>query len=1142
MKSELFATVKTEGALLPAELLVRVASEDNDLPGLSSESYHLGKTERLSEAVTRSWNRLRGVWASFRPELDRLTEEDPGTGLTRDRWLNILFQELGFGRLSPARDLAIEGKNYPISHMWERVPIHLLGAGLSLDRRARGVVGAAVSSPHSLVQEFLNRSDDHLWAMVTNGKTLRILRDNLSLTRQAYLEFDLASMMEAELYSDFKLLWLLCHESRLEGERPEECWLEQWSRRAAKDGTRALDALRGGVEAAIEILGGGFLQHPSNTALRRALENGQLSRQDYYRQLLRLVYRLLFLFVAEDRSLLLDPSAPGELRERYLNYYSTARLRWLASRRRGTRHGDQWQALTVVMRHLGSDEGCPGLALYPLGGFLWSDQALSELSASQLSNHDLLEAVRKLSFTYEKNVPRPVDYKNMGTEELGSVYESLLELSPDLNQSAGSFTLIRQVGNERKSTGSYYTPHELVETLLESALEPVVTERLVEANRKGRINGLTGEALQNHMGEAVLSVTVCDPACGSGHFLIAAAHRLARRLASVRSGDAEPAPDQVRRALRDVIGHCIFGVDVNPMAVELCKVNLWIECLEPTKPLSFLENRILCGNSLLGTTDVRLKQGIPEEAFAAQAEDDKKFAALLKKRNAAERSGVIQQDLFDQVSRPLAHAARDIDKVSDSKIQGIHLKEELYAQWLANPDRLFERTALDAWCAAFVMRKDPNGPSITTETVTRLQREKQVHPELLQDIDDIRKSYQFFHWNLEFPDVFSTGGFDCVLANPPWGAAVADRVKPLLRTVLPSVKRGSIDTFAAFAQKSTELCKDSGWVGLVLPDILLLKNYPDLRLFLLELTSIHQIAHWGQAFPDASIDVCTISIKASKPSADHSINCVPEVVGGDLGNSPSNKIKQATFVSNKDYRFNLTLSTEKQELISSIRGLGPSVGELFTIREGVHSGNVRSKLFIERPEGELCRPLIFGRDEIKPMSLTWKGKHIQLDPARFDKENGEYYNIGDSTLFEQPKILVRRTGDFILAALDFEGRYCSNNFFIVVPKKAMSKESLIYTCATLNMPLATLYFRAIQPRTGKMFAELKITHLEDIPVPFFHEDFAATEGKNLIQDNYESSTQALLEFQNRFIEHVRVTSPLLARALEGENDKHRSDS
>ena len=124
------------------------------------------------------------------------------------------------------------------------------------------------------MQELLNRSDDHLWAFVSNGLRLRMLRDNVSLSRQAYVEFDLEAMMEGELYSDFVLLWLLCHQSRVEGERPEECWLEKWSQEAQQQGVRALDGLRKGVERAISALGSGFLKQAGNQELLEKLRDG----------------------------------------------------------------------------------------------------------------------------------------------------------------------------------------------------------------------------------------------------------------------------------------------------------------------------------------------------------------------------------------------------------------------------------------------------------------------------------------------------------------------------------------------------------------------------------------------------------------------------------------------------------------------------------------------------------------------------------------------------------------------------------------------------------------------------------------------------------------------------------------------------
>ena len=331
-----FTTVKTEGAILPADLLQRIAVGQGlpaafRLDGLRPDDYHLAPNERLNEAINRAWNRCLGAWASFNDQRARLPESDAGTTLTRERWLLILFQELGYGRLIYAGSLSVQDPSvktsnvndasrltfdplrltfdesrYPISHLWSNTPIHLVSFRQDLDRRDGARIGR---SPHSLVQEYLNRAPDSLWGFVSNGLRLRVLRDNVSLTRAAYVEFDLEAMLSGELYADFCLLWLICHQSRIEGEPASECWLERWSKEATAQGARALDALRDGVQEAIGALGRGFLAQPANRELKAKLKSGELTAQDYYRQLLRLVYRLIFLFVAEDRDLLLvrDP-------------------------------------------------------------------------------------------------------------------------------------------------------------------------------------------------------------------------------------------------------------------------------------------------------------------------------------------------------------------------------------------------------------------------------------------------------------------------------------------------------------------------------------------------------------------------------------------------------------------------------------------------------------------------------------------------------------------------------------------------------------------------------------------------------------------------------------------------------------------
>jgi hypothetical protein len=918
-----FSCVKTEGGLLPADFLRRVSAGDPFVPGLSPEDYHLGQGEKIAEAISRSWNRLLGVWRAFKGKAEALAEADPGTALTRERWLLVVFQELGYGRLAAAGSPEIDGKSYPISHEARSVPVHLVGWNVDLDRRTQGVAGAARTSPHGLVQEFLNRSPGHLWGVVSNGRKIRILRDNKTLTRQAYVEFDLETMMEDEVYPDFALFWLVGHESSLQAEKPESCRFERWTELARETGTRALDSLRDGVKRAIEILGMGFLSHPANTLLRDKLRRGELSGQDFYRQLLRVVYKLLFLLAAEDRDLLFPLGSDPVRREIYRKYYSAGRLRTLAERTRGGKHADLWRAVRIVFDALGGHMDGSPLGLPVLGSFLWSREAAPDLQGCDLSNRELLSAVFSLSFMTHP-IRQKVDLRNLGAEELGSIYESLLEMHPEISAQAGSFTLVAAGGSERKTTGSYYTPASLVGKLLDSALEPVLEEAARGKNPE----------------TAILDLRVCDPACGSGHFLIAAAHRMARRLAAVRSGGAEPSPGEHRRALRDVIGKCIYGVDLNPMAVELCKVNLWMEALEPGRPLSFLEAHIKCGNSLLGATPALVRKGIPEEAFDAIEGDDKKFCAEYRKRNKRERKGSTRT-LFDATGLPwdrlgkkAAEKMNVLYEVDDSTIQGVREKQARYGEFLDSEEYKRLKNLADAWCAAFLWEKRKNEKlpwPVTQEILSRLEITPESVPDWMRvEITSLTSQYGLFHWHVEFPDIFEipttseepairetgwTGGFDVVLGNPPWehtelkeeeyfavlspeianakNAAIRKKkiselakIDPALYLSFSRTKRqhdtishfvrntgryplcglGRINTFAIFAETMRSLMNSRGRLGCIVPSgIATDDTTKDFFRDLVEkgsLVSLHDFENRKKLFPavDSRIKFCLLTL------------------------------------------------------------------------------------------------------------------------------------------------------------------------------------------------------------------------------------------------------------------------------------------
>jgi hypothetical protein len=361
-----------------------------------------------------------------------------------------------------------------------------------------------------------------------------------------------------------------------------------------------------------------------------------------------------------------------------------------------------------------------------------------------------------------------------------------------------------------------------VQCLLDSALDPVVEQAI-----KGKA---PAEAEK-----AILAFKVCDPAVGSGHFLVGAAHRLAKHLANVRAqaqGESEPSPLYYQHALRDVIGHCLYGVDVNPMAAELCRVSLWLEAIEPGKPLSFLDHHIRVGNSLLGATPALLAKGIPDEAFTPIEGDDKEICSRFKKVNKTEKIGY--RRLFAATTEPwerlgdLAASMVRLDNAPDDSIEAVRNKERMYGAMVRSGNYVDGQFWADTWCAAFVWKKTQefNHP-ITEEDFRRIERNPHACDAWMRnEIARLSQQYQFFHWHLAFPDVFHVpmeeeeaeneqagwnGGFDVVLGNPPW-ERVKLQEKEWFAAVRPDIANASNATIRrrmilALAQEDDHLYK-----------------------------------------------------------------------------------------------------------------------------------------------------------------------------------------------------------------------------------------------------------------------------------------------------------------------------------------------
>jgi hypothetical protein len=772
-----YPSLRLGGALFLRDVVEQAVGRQ--LPGQTETDYQLPRDQKFDAEIARAWHIAQRQWQHFTAQRQRL--DVPPLIATTTFVIEFLRDTLGYVHLAPTAPIQTTQRAYPIQHLAAPgVPL-VIGphdAALDVVDPAFAVEGKR-HSPLQLLQDTLNASDSHQWGLVSNGLVLRLLRDAESLARPRYLALDLERLFAEGGLPDFTAVWLLLHASRCAKPVDDKpCIWEQWRKRGQEQGVRLRDDLQHGVYNALLALGEGFVQHPANEVLRTALHTGAradgaaYTRDHYFNELLRLVYRFIFLFTIEERGLLHAQDSTPAAREIYAEGYSTRRLREMSARRNGyNHHGDAWQALQVVFKGLAQGES--RLALPALGGLFHAGQC-PLLDHGSISNRHLLTAVRHLAWQDHAGRLTRARYADMGPEELGSVYESLLDLVADPDTVHRTFGFVgittegSTSGNERKKTGSYYTPDALVQQLIKTALLPVIEDRV----QRHPTNPV----------QALLSIRVIDPACGSGHFLLSAARCLADRLAALQNPDGSLSEDDYRHALRQVTTHCIYGVDRNPMAIELARTALWLEAYTPDAPLGFVDHHLVVGDALLGLLDFNeLAQGMPDKLYAALSGDSK---ALCKKLAAANREGrkalarrASELDLNSVGSRPEWDA---LEAASDDTLADLSRKQQAWLSLQHELSQSPQAAAADLWLAALLTPKVEGTPLesvptsadifftlLTQHDATAADRVRQ-----LQDLTDAARQTcdkaRVLHWPLAFAPVLAAGGFDCVLGNPPW--------------------------------------------------------------------------------------------------------------------------------------------------------------------------------------------------------------------------------------------------------------------------------------------------------------------------------------------------------------------------------------
>jgi hypothetical protein len=779
-----YTTIRIEGAILSADILDKI--EQGEIAGQLAKDFGFDPKTKVKDEVARAWADVQDLWRIFKRQKEKVVGHSYGTTETRKFWMVPLLGLFGYdAQLSKAE--TVSGKSYAISHRAKNLdgfPIHIVGFNDSLDRKREE--GGTRMSPHALLQEYINLTES-LYAIVTNGLHLRLLRDSSRLIRLSFIEFDIETMMDEEHFADFAIMYRLLHSSRMpvKTDLGADSLIEKYHQDALDSGSRIREGLSQAVEISIRSFANGFLNHPDNVELREKLDKDEIKASAFYQYQLRLIYRLLFLMVIEERKLVFPADADKNKREIYYEYYSVNRLRKLCEKHylADQRFDDLWIALKNTFHLFENETRGKHLGIRPLAGDLFGYHAIGILNQCNLDNKILLKCLKNLNVFINKNTGQKmrVNYASLNVEEFGSVYERLLEYGPVFAKQNGlhKFDFIK--GTERSSSGSHYTPDELVQPLIRHSLDYVIKEKVASYDRKSEKE------------KALLSIKVCDVACGSGHILLNAARRIGIELARVRTGEDQPSPTPLRQAVRDVIQFCIYGVDKNPLAVELCKVALWLEAHNPGEPLNFLDHHIKCGDSIVGLAHKEeLENGIADEAFKKMPDDDKDLRAEFAKRNKHERTTAEQRKTFYEHSKftrieksftDISQVFRSFNTLPENSIKEIEHKSASYQKLLSGNSLWQLKTLADIQTAQFFISKSPhNAKKIITDDVFR-QHMAGIKPlmgsQAVAQAMAISAQKKFFHWFLEFPEVFSptpggndrgesNNGFDCILGNPPF--------------------------------------------------------------------------------------------------------------------------------------------------------------------------------------------------------------------------------------------------------------------------------------------------------------------------------------------------------------------------------------
>ena len=601
------------------------------------------------------------------------------------------------------------------------------------------------------------------WALLTNGRHWRLYSGDPKPDMQAFYEVDLPALLEQGEPADLAYFWLFFRGQAFLPDPDGHSFLDRVRAESDLAADKLREDVQEGVYRALLEACRGFVGHTPNGLAENGLEA-------VYDNALVFLYRLLFVLYAEAAELL-----PLRDNAQYHDLYSLHAIKQAVADNPGAFPegiATVWPKLKALFGVI--DRGHPGLGVPAYNGGLFDPAKHPFLDQYEMADQQVARVVDLLARTPEGTF---VDYRDLGVRHLGSIYEGLLEYK--LALATEPMAVIRDQGKEkwvpaasatrptgercdtgelylvtdkgeRKTTGSYYTPQFIVEYIVEHTLGPLV------------------ETCQT--AEQVLQLKVLDPAMGSGHFLVEATDFLARKLAEpgLYQGEDQTDESDLSQLKRLVVERCIYGVDLNPLAVELAKLSLWLDTVAKGQPLSFLDHHLRCGNSLIGARVDDLRY--PPQARRARGRQ----AARDQERGA--------QALFDEgdftqhMSRLVFGFGQIAQGLSNSR-EAVQAKGQILADIEQADGKRFKEIG-NLWCSAYFSNAvDARRYSLLSGVLQR--GDEPLSPDertALQGSRELAGRYRFLHWELEFPVVFfdehgrrnPQGGFDAVIGNPPW--------------------------------------------------------------------------------------------------------------------------------------------------------------------------------------------------------------------------------------------------------------------------------------------------------------------------------------------------------------------------------------